>query len=74
MSGLSDDKKWEVYSVFLSSDFFCDDRQPDPACLEALLRELGVTLDQIERLIEGEGAVRQAAEGAEPARAPAEAG
>jgi len=30
---LSDDRKWEVYSVFLSSDYFCEDRRPDPVCL-----------------------------------------
>ena len=54
MTVLSDDRKWEVYSVFLSSDYFCEDRRPDPVCLEALLRELGVTLDQVERLIQGD--------------------
>jgi len=37
-----------------------DDKQPDPACLEMLLRDLGVTLEQVERLIEEEGAGRPA--------------
>ncbi|MBI1913621.1 MAG: hypothetical protein HYS12_02530 [Planctomycetes bacterium] len=54
MSGLSNDKKWEVYATYLSSTWFCTGEQPDPACLELLLQDLGVTLEQVERLIEGE--------------------
>ena len=54
MSGLSDEKKWEVYATYLSSTWFCTGEQPDSACLELLLQDLGVTLDQVEKLIEGE--------------------
>ncbi len=54
MTGLSNDKKWEVYATYLSSTWFCTGEQPDPACLELLLQDLGVTLEQVERLIEGE--------------------
>ena len=59
MSGLSDETKWEVYTTYLSANFFCTGEQPDPACLELLLRDLGVTLEQVERLIEGEAAGQQ---------------
>ena len=59
MSGLSDETKWEVYTTYLSANFFCTGEQPDPACLELLLRDLGVSLEQIERLIEGEAAGQQ---------------
>ena len=54
MSGLSDETKWQVYSTYLSANFFCTGEQPDPSCLELLLRDLGVTLDQVEALIESE--------------------
>ena len=54
MVGLNDDKKWEVYAVYLCETYFCGDCRPDAAALEVLLQDLGVSLDQVERVIAGE--------------------
>ena len=54
MPGLSDGKKWEVYMVYLSQEYFLDDARPDPLALGNLLEDLGVTLAQVERVIGGE--------------------
>ncbi|MBI1917637.1 MAG: hypothetical protein HYS12_23325 [Planctomycetes bacterium] len=56
MPGLCDDMKWEIYTTYLSANRFRTGEQPDPTCLELLLRDLGVTLEQLEKLIEGESA------------------
>jgi hypothetical protein len=69
MTRLSDDKKWEVYSVYLCETYFCSDSRLDAPALEALLQDLGVTLEQIERVIAGEEKVEpsQPAQPAQPA-------
>jgi hypothetical protein len=63
MSGLSDGKKWEVYMVYLSQEYFLDDARPDPLALGNLLEDLGVTLAQVEHVIGGEELVPGAGEG-----------
>jgi hypothetical protein len=66
MPGLSDGKKWEVYMVYLSQEYFLDDARPDPLALGNLLEDLGVTLEQVERIIGGEDLAPVADEGQTP--------
>ena len=63
MPGLSDGKKWEVYMVYLSQEYFLDDARPDPLALGNLLEDLGVTLAQVEHVIGGEELVPAESEG-----------